>query len=183
MEMIAIKFIPTWAWNINDIKMFKKIEQTCVKPLVHVCSGASDVGDVRVDAYMVNKNGEYIHRPCEKKYMSHPNVLGDMNRLPIKSDSVNTVICDPPYDYKYTKDNKLINELGRILSIGGLLYFYAPWVPYTYSLSVINIQHYKVSKNSPYFKLLSVSKKTGRDLLFLMDILDEEISHRGIKND
>ena len=72
---------------------------TLLRPTsLHVCSGASDLGDIRFDL-------DFNHRP---------NVVGDAARLPFKDRSVDTVLCDPPYNGKFQWNHDLLSELSRV---------------------------------------------------------------------
>ena len=67
--------------------------------VLHVCSGKSEVGDVRVDLTM----------KCDVK--------ADMMSLPFKDQSFDTVICDPPWQYFLGKWRAYANfmfELRRV---------------------------------------------------------------------
>ena len=59
-----------------------------------------------------------------------PHILGDIKRLPFKGNSVDGIICNAVLEHV---DNpfQAMSELHRILSKGGDLAFYVPWVyPY-----------------------------------------------------
>ena len=70
------KFIKAWGWPA-EVEQF--IAEMCVGYVIHVCSGSSKMGDLRIDKYM----------SADK--------AGDMLALPIDSESADTVICDPPW--------------------------------------------------------------------------------------
>ena len=79
---------------------------------VHVCSGESSLGDIRIDSN------------TEKA-----NIKADCLELPLREDIADTVICDPPWEMQYHLRGKLVKELRRILKPGGRLIFNAPFSP------------------------------------------------------
>lgn len=103
-----MRFRRVWRWP-KDLSSF--IEEKCEGFTVHVCSGRSSVGDLRLDKYT----------RCDLKR--------DMYATKLPDDYADCVICDPPYGIPYTKRLTLHYELRRILRAGGRLIFKAPWVP------------------------------------------------------
>ena len=101
-------FIKAWAWPA-EVEQF--IADMCEGYTVHVCSGLSQLGDLRIDKYM----------PADK--------ADDMLSLAVDSNSADTVICDPPWGVPRHLRARLIYELRRILKVGGKLIFNAPWLP------------------------------------------------------
>ena len=102
------KFIKAWSWPA-EVEQF--IAENCEGFVVHVCSGSSELGDLRIDKYMTADRA------------------GDMLDLPLESNIADTVICDPPWGVARHLRARTIYELRRILKIGGKLIFNAPWLP------------------------------------------------------
>lgn len=152
-------FTPRWRWRNEDRALISYIIKDLQKPIVHVCSGSSSIGDIRVDFCPIKLKPR---NRWDNQILGSPNIIADMCRLPLKSEIAGTVICDPPYDYKYQdqkSDDPLICELVRILRPGGSLIFFAPWV-YTHpDLELLKITPSRVGQNRFYFKLLQESVK------------------------
>jgi len=164
---LNLKFNRRWSWNIGDIKTIRAELDDCISPVFHICSGASIIGDYRIDRYPVNKNNELMHRPVDYRDRKHPNILGDMLNIPFKSGVADTVVCDPPYDYNFFKSScfdGLVNELVRILKPRGKLLFYSPWVVYHPNLSILKLLPSITGKNRSYYKVLCVSQKKNAQL-------------------
>ena len=61
---------------------------------------------------------------------SKPHIVADIKRLPFKGNSVDGIICNAVLEH-VDKPFQAMNELHRILSEGGELAFYVPWIyPY-----------------------------------------------------
>jgi Methyltransferase domain len=114
------RFKRTWRWSgvVDDwvSARLRTLDGSAPRPIVHVPSGGSGLGDIRIDAHP-----EVQGVKCDVK--------ADMYRLPLPDQSVGTVICDPPWNLAYDERSKLNHELARVLRDGGLLLFNAPWVP------------------------------------------------------
>ena len=65
---------------------------------LHVCSGHSQLGDMRVDS---------------DRAVS-PDVVGDAARLPFADQSFNSVLCDPPYNGCFQWNHDMLFELSRV---------------------------------------------------------------------
>ena len=161
---MSLKFQRTWTWTNKDIKLILGLLDGAPKPIIHICSGASSIGDIRIDLSKVDDenilNGtsfRYEHRGCA-------NVLGDMLRLPIKSGSAGSVVCDPPYDCSIFLKNVydgLISEIVRITKPGGKIIIYSPWVFTFPMMDLIKIIPNKVGKERCYMKLTTVNRKSN----------------------
>jgi hypothetical protein len=146
-------FNVSWFWTNTDIENILKILPTCNKPIFHICSGVSWIGDYRVDRTIIN--APILKERDERR--SSANIIGDMNRLPFKSGIAGSVICDPPYDYDFT-DETLITELIRICKPKGKIIFIAPWVPNSPIIKIVSTSLWVVG-NRPYFKIMSIMIK------------------------
>jgi hypothetical protein len=65
---------------------------------LHVCSGHSLLGDIRVDS---------------DRAVS-PHIVGDAARLPFADQSINSVLCDPPYNGRFQWNHDMLSELSRV---------------------------------------------------------------------
>ncbi len=162
------RFAVNWAWTNNDVAMILEEIKYCKSPIVHICSGQSSIGDIRVDIIINNKmTPKEAHK--SHNYIGAANILGNMASLPIKSGIANTIICDPPYyikplDHGVFKD--LTNELIRILKPTGKLIFIAPWIPSSKLLVLSKLIAISIGKRNlnPFYKLLSISLKENAQL-------------------
>ena len=153
---MSCDFNPRWFWTRKNIQDVLKVLEQCDKPVYHICSGVSDIGDVRLDR-------SYITIPIGKNPRGSANVLGDMRRLPFKSGVASTVLCDPPYKYDFTQ-NDLINELVRICKPKGKIIFIAPWIPAHKFITMMDIELWKVGKDNPYHKARTIFYKSNGQL-------------------
>ena len=118
------KYKKAWSWPA-DVEEFMKAR--AIGFTVHVCNGASQLGNLRIDKFT----------PADIK--------ADMMFLPLKTGCADTVICDPPWGIAYHQRFRIVAELRRILRIGGVLLFNAPWIPRVPGLNVEEIwirEHY-----------------------------------------
>lgn len=106
-----------WVWPKPIDQWFERqlgnLTDPAPRPIVHVCSGSSRLGEVRVD-----------------RYHAAAGVKADMLKLPFKDGAFGTTICDPPYELRLQERAKLMFELARITRAGGRLLFKAPWHPF-----------------------------------------------------
>ena len=65
---------------------------------LHLCSGASKLGDIRFDS--------------DSKHM--PDLIGDAAHTGLVSESFDTVLCDPPYNGKFQWNHDVLNEMARL---------------------------------------------------------------------
>lgn len=158
-----MSFNITWLWTEPDIRNVLKLLPTLDKPLFHICSGASNIGDIRLDFSYLNNINHCREGEFKLSHRGLCNVKGDMHNLPFKSGVAGSVICDPPYDYDFT-DETLINELVRICKPKGKILFISPWVPNNKNITVLNTELWKVGKNRPYFKIRTLFYKSNGQL-------------------
>ncbi len=76
----------SYHWT-NDIEAL--IKSKIEGYTLHLCSGRSFIGDVKIDLIVWNKNRLSFDK-C--------NVLADANMTPLKDNSFNTVVLDPIYN-------------------------------------------------------------------------------------
>lgn len=104
-----------WRWGPDMTNWF--VQETSrldlERPLVHLCSGSSRLGDIRVDA-------------------AHPlaTIKADVFHLPFQDASVPTIIVDPPYEWDLRERTRFGKELARVHRPGGRLLWKAPWLPF-----------------------------------------------------
>jgi hypothetical protein len=143
---------PNWRWtkDIEDVVLQEITKRS--GPVVHVCSGSSGIGDVRIDKWF----GKVEKRRCS----GQPNIRADYRDLPIKTGSAAVTICDPPYSP--TKHGKhlpiVLGELIRITAPGGLLIWVCPWIPFDPVLELLKL-FLRPIKPHPSYKIVSVSRK------------------------
>src|SRR5213594_2174494 len=95
-----------------------KIKDLCEGYTLHVCCGESPIGDVRID--------------LEKK----SDVKASMYNLPVRHESFDTVLCDPPWELPYHLRGRLLRELRDALKPNGRMIFNCFWFPKTRGLVV-----------------------------------------------
>ncbi len=84
-----------WPGPIENV-----LESLLMSPSLHICSGKSQLGDVRLDIDMeVN-----------------PTVLADAAKLPFKDLAFVSILCDPPYNGKFQWNHDMLSELSRVSS-------------------------------------------------------------------
>jgi hypothetical protein len=76
------------------------LQDLLVGNTLHVCCGASLLGNVRIDVDIKHS----------------PNTLCDAARLCFADNSFDTVLCDPPYNGKFQWNHDLLSELSRVAS-------------------------------------------------------------------
>lgn len=104
-----------WRWSPSIREWFhtqlSSLTNPPGRPVLHVCSGKSRLGDIRID---ILPTGD---------------VQADALNLPLADDSIPTIVSDPPYDWALQHRIKYFQELGRVHEPGGLLLHKAPWLP------------------------------------------------------
>jgi len=149
-----------YVWTTTNIKEVVKLLPELETPIFHICSGVSNIGDVRMDRSFIH-NIEGHTDP--KKYQGSCNIRGDMLLMPFKSGSAGSVICDPPYRYDFNNP-ELISELVRICKPKGKILFIAPWVPNHKNIKVIDTDLWNVGKNGAYHKIRTLFYKSNAQL-------------------
>lgn len=157
-------FFAKFRWTLDiEKEILKEIEG--IYPIAHICSGASGVGDIRIDKILLDDTYQTAeHEGC--RIFGKPNLCGDMCDLPLKSGAFRAVICDPPYDMKqHGKQLPLLfSELARITAPGGKVIFLAPWIIQNEVLEPkrIWLRPAGIRKGAfPVYKILSISYKTN----------------------
>jgi len=127
------KFKKAWSWP-EDVESF--IKARIKHPCLHICSGASDIGDVKLDLYYVKDN---------------KTVMGDAFNPPFRPESFECIVSDPPWHFPYHLRPKLIKNMRDLLRPGGELIFNAPWWFSLPDLKIIEVWYAetKVWRNCP----------------------------------
>jgi hypothetical protein len=95
-----------FSWPPDVDRFLREVIQE--RPLLAVCSGRSDLGDVRADRY----------ERCD--------VRADWLRFPFGSDSFGAVFADPPWGASYKSDcSRFFKEAIRVAPV---VYLMAPFV-------------------------------------------------------
>lgn len=102
------RFKKAWSWP-EDVEKF--LSSLLLSPSLHVCCGASKLGDVKVDLYYEAKNI----------------IRADMFNLPFRDNYFASVLTDPPWHLAYHLRPRLGKELCRVIRPGGVLIFNSPW--------------------------------------------------------
>lgn len=102
------RFKKAWSW---PTEIEAKIKSLLEGEVLHVCSGESQIGNVRID---LSKSAD---------------IRADMFWLPIRPESFDTVLCDPPWNLPYHVRHKLLFQLRDCLKPGGRLIFNCFWIP------------------------------------------------------
>ena len=85
------KYTNAWRWNKHEECIVSK---HIIGSSIHICSGQSKIGDIRVDL------------------TEQADIKADVLKLPFKDKSIDTVICDPPWNIAFIM--KFWQELERI---------------------------------------------------------------------
>ena len=121
-QLISVK--AKWKWSKELEKFFIKKNHSLS---LHVCSGMSLIGDIRVDLDTSSK----------------ANIIADMFHLPFKKEVFNTIICDPPYKLAYHKRLQFLYPLSDLLKCNGRLIIKINWIPRIKGLKRIGIWLYE----------------------------------------
>lgn len=148
---------PEWKWTQDIEDEILGELPTDGGLVVHVCSGTSGIGDIRIDRYFERGKG----KDPVRRNPGQPNVKADMNYLPIRSGIAAATICDPPYSrLARARFNQHVEELVRITKPGGKVIFLAPWIiQHSVLIPVRLFLRRKKAKNFPSYKILSISIK------------------------
>ena len=115
---------------------------------MHVCSGLSSLGDLRIDFY-VKTNANWIE---------------DGRDLTLPSEFADTVVCDPPYLDGYLDSvEKIWFQCIRILKPGGRLIWYHVKIPWDDALELEDV-YIRRNMTRKVLRLLSVHRKIQRSL-------------------
>lgn len=109
--MIASKHTFKASWKQpEDVDRY--LRERTEAPSVNVCAGKSPLGDVKLDA---------------DRDLS-PDVLADMERLPLRDASFETVLFDPPWKLNYFDRQRGFFECVRVCRPNGRILFNARWL-------------------------------------------------------
>lgn len=123
-----------WRWS-KELEVFFRKQNHGFS--LHVCSGMSDIGQIRVD---VDRN-------------SKANIIADMFHLPFRREIFDTVICDPPYRMAYDKRLKFLYPLSNLLKTSGIMLLKINWLPRIKGMKRIGLWLYEGAR---YWGTLSV---------------------------
>lgn len=113
-----------WRWG-QDIDAWFARETSRLdiqRPILHLCSGSSRLGDVTVDA---------VHDAA--------GVKADAMKLPFRDGAFPTIIVDPPYEWGLQDRCKFGKELARVHERGGRLLWKAPWLPLEGHYQIVDV--------------------------------------------
>jgi hypothetical protein len=128
------KIRDAWVWPDSVERHFRKHMDGYT---LHVCCGESNIGDVTIDADPEND----------------PDIVADMNNLPVSSALFDTVICDPPWKEIQVIGGKhrLFFELLRVVKPRGTVLWNAYSIPQSEQASCDKVwvrQDHKGGKSS-----------------------------------
>lgn len=109
----GVEWRPAWKWPDEAEALIRDQLEDAPRPVVNVCSGATEIGDLTLD-------------------LDHPraDVQADARALPLADETAGTVLMDPPWTIQNLAERqRFITEAGRVLQPGGLFLLYAPWAP------------------------------------------------------
>lgn len=97
----AVKAGKSHLYHVKKVLWPKAIESFLETILIgkslHVCSGKSKLGDIRLDL-----NEQDV------------DIKADAVNMPIADNEYDTVLCDPPYNGKFKWNHDLLQELARV---------------------------------------------------------------------
>lgn len=100
------RYIPAFSWTKNIGEFIQEV--VTEKPVLNVCAGHSDFGDVKVDKY----------EPADYQ--------ADWTELPFKDDTFGAVFCDPPWDA--TMKKTCAGFCKEAMRVAPVLYLMSPWI-------------------------------------------------------
>ena len=100
----------SWVW---PIKVEKRLKPYIKGYSINICSGLSNLGDVKVDLEPL--------RPDVRK--------ADMSALPFPDNTFDTVISDPPWKLNFFKRQKPFFEAVRVCKPSGRIIYNCTWRP------------------------------------------------------
>lgn len=109
----GLRWRPAWIWPSCAEDLAREQLADAPGPSLHMCSGSSRLGDVRLDAF-------------------HPSadVRGDARRAPFEDATFGAVLMDPPWTIQDLRErHRFIAEAARVLRDEGVFLLYAPWMP------------------------------------------------------
>lgn len=117
-----------WRWPPEVRRYIRK--HTTGKTL-HVCSGDSEIGDVKLD---LDPDRD-------------PDVKGNMRALPFPNDTFDSVVSDPPWKLGFFQRHRPFYEAVRVCRPGGRVVYNSRWRPESNEADCIDQQ---VRSDSPY---------------------------------
>lgn len=149
---VVEEYCNNWKWSRSDEL---KIGTWMKGSVLHICSGSSQIGDIKLDL------------------VTRADIKADCLHLPFKSQCIDTVIADPPWNLGFVSE--FWNEMKRI----------AKQRIITICLSMMNptrvwvLKHQEVINHGVFqCKILTVYEKSGQDLeSFTLPLI------RGVKQD
>jgi len=132
------KYKKIWSWprSVENFIFTKAKGFT-----LHVCSGQSKIGNVKVDLY----------EDCD--------VRADMCSLPFKPGVFDTVICDPPWKIRSALRGRLLCELRDVLRPEGVLILNSTWLPAIPGLVIKEIWARVINRYWGNVTLITVAKR------------------------
>lgn len=107
----TIHYRPAWGFKGSQTKsLIRKELADAPHPQAHVCSGPSNIGELRVD-------------------LEHPaaNIRADAFHLPFRN--LGTILIDPPWQIDLPARARMLNQCQGALAPKGRLLLYANWMP------------------------------------------------------
>jgi len=143
MKKVA-KWIKSWEWPEEISENVKNLLEPGIT--LHICSGNSDIGDVKVD---LDPKKADVQK-------------GDMRDLQFESYTFDNTIIDPPWKLGYYQRFKPFYEAVRVTKVGGLIIYNATWIPYAKNTELLNVY---VRRDSHWgnVSVFSVFRKTDRE--------------------
>ena len=117
---IQLKHLYKAQWKF-PLQVSRWVKQNVNGYSLHVCSGSSNIGDVKVDIMP----------------QSYGVTQADMFNLPFKHNTFDTVICDPPWAIGFDKRRAVTYQLRNVLKPNGILLFNGRWIPRIKGLEIM----------------------------------------------
>jgi len=133
------KYHDSWRWTKREEKI---VHSYCRGSILHLCSGKSKMGDIRMDLYQ------------------HATIKADVLHLPFKSHSFDTIVCDPPWNMGFIA--RFWRELKRVAKRRIIVISWAMMN----ETRVWRLKAEKIIKRGVFqVKILAVYEKSGQDIL------------------
>lgn len=142
-----------WVWN-DSVSSF--VKDRIKGYSLNVCAGKNLICNVNLDAdETARKRGQLSLRNQDGSF-----IKGNMNLLPFKPNSFDTVVSDPPWKIGYYERFRPFFECVRVCKVSGIIIYNAYWIPMTPSGDVELTETWvRQDRNFTNTSIISIFKK------------------------
>jgi len=135
------KIQKAWIWNETITNFIEKHKKGYT---LNIPAGKSKIGNIRADIDPQETDIKKV----------------DMNKLPYKDNTFDTVIQDPPWKIGYYKRMKPYFECVRVCKIGGKIIYNAYWIPQSKYTKIKDL-YIRQDGQFTNTSIISIHEKTG----------------------